>query len=79
MPDIRRPLLLHIAEGDEYVPTEARTKILQGVAKNPQVTAMLHPHVGHAFARPNGMHYDAAAAAKANEATAEFLAEHLTR
>lgn len=79
VPDIRRPLLMHIAEQDKFVSPEARAKILHGIARNPHIAAQVYPGVNHAFARPNGVHFDAAAAQLANQRTADFLAEHLTR
>src|SRR6202000_30954 len=36
--NIKNPLLLHIAEGDEYVPPPAQEQIKAGVKSNPQVT-----------------------------------------
>lgn len=77
--DIRRPLLMHIAEQDQFVPAEARAKILQGISRNKNITAQLYPAAEHAFARPGGVHYNAAAATLANQRTAEFFALHLRR
>lgn len=77
--DIRRPLLLHIAGQDQFVPPEAREKIMRGIGKNPQITAALYPEADHAFARPGGKHYDEAAASEANKRSADFFAAHLKR
>ena len=77
--DIRRPLLMHIAEQDKFVPPAAQAKILQGVARNPLIAAQVYSGVDHAFARPDGVHYDAAAATRANQRTRDFFAAHLGR
>lgn len=77
--DIRRPLLMHIAEQDKFVPAAAQEKILRGVARNLLITAQVYPGVDHGFARPAGMHHDAAAATLANQLTRDFFAAHLGR
>jgi carboxymethylenebutenolidase len=63
---IRKPLMLHIAEQDKFVPPEARAKILAGLQGHP-----------HAFARMGGHSWDARAATIANGRTAELLAKTL--
>ncbi|MBV8061896.1 MAG: dienelactone hydrolase family protein [Alphaproteobacteria bacterium] len=75
--DIRTPLILHIAALDEYTPEAARTKILKAVARNPVVSAHIYENVDHAFARPNGVHFNAEAATLANERTEKLFAENL--
>lgn len=79
VPDIRRPLLMHMAAKDRFVSPEAQAKILRGVAKNPVITVETYPNVDHAFARPNGVHFDEVAAKLAHERTAKFFSAHLTR
>lgn len=74
---IAKPLLLHIAELDKFSTPEERDKVVAGVAANPKIAAPVYPGVDHAFARPGGQHWDAAAAAKANAATAEFFKTNL--
>lgn len=76
-PRIKRPLLMHIAEKDKFVPPEAQAAILAGVKGHPQVTAHVYPGVDHAFARMGGHAWDARAATIANGRTAEFLVRHL--
>lgn len=71
------PLLMHIAEKDQFVPPEARERILDSVGRNSCITAHVYPGVDHAFARVGGAHYDKAQADLANRRTAEFLARHL--
>jgi len=77
--DIRRPLLMHVAENDKFVPPAVREKILRGIAKNQHIGAEIYPGVEHAFARPQGVHYDAGAAALAQTRTTDFFATHLRR
>ncbi|NUB26822.1 dienelactone hydrolase family protein [Azospirillum brasilense] len=74
---ITKPLLMHIAEKDQFVPAEAREKVLAAVKGNPNVTAHVYPGVDHAFARAGGAHFDAEAAELANGRTAAFFKQHL--
>jgi carboxymethylenebutenolidase len=75
--NIDAPLMLHIAEKDEYVPPEVQEKVLDALEDNEWVDAFIYPDVMHAFARPEGIHYDARAAVIANGRTTELLAEIL--
>lgn len=74
---IKKPLMLHIAEKDGFVPPEAQAKIAEGLGGNPLVT--LHTYAGqeHAFARVGGAHYDKASADLANDRTLAFFKQHL--
>jgi len=74
---IKHPLLMHIAEKDQYVPPEVQTKIKEGLRTHKQVTMYTYKGVDHAFARVGGVHFDAAAAKMANERTAEFFKRNL--
>jgi carboxymethylenebutenolidase len=74
---LTRPLMLHIAEKDEFCPPEAQAQTKAVLGKNPKVTIHSYPGVGHAFARPGGEHYDKAAAETANKRTAAFFKQHL--
>jgi len=74
---IKRPLLMHIAALDKFVPPEAQEKIRVGLLGNPLVRVHTYPGVDHAFARANGIHWDGRAAAIANGRTAEFLGLYL--
>jgi carboxymethylenebutenolidase len=74
---IARPLMLHIAEADEYTPPAAREKLVAGLRGHPQVTLHVYPGVDHAFARVGGKHYDKACADLANSRTAAFFRQHL--
>jgi carboxymethylenebutenolidase len=74
---IRAPLLLHIAAEDKFVPKEAQAAILAGVAGRANVAAHVYQGADHAFARVDGIHYDAAAAALANGRTEALLRKAL--
>ena len=75
--DIGKPLLMHVAEKDRFVPPEAQAKIKAGLAGHPHVTIHSYPGVDHAFARVGGEHYDQAAADLANGRTSSFFKTHL--
>lgn len=74
---IAKPLLMHVAELDQFVPPEAQKKIKDGLQGNKHVAIHSYPGVNHAFARIGGQHWNAAAAAQANQRTAEFLKKNL--
>jgi carboxymethylenebutenolidase len=74
---LRTPMIMHLAEADEYIPPPARQKIVESVKNNPLVQVYTYPNCHHAFARHNGVHYDAAAAKLANGRSIEFLKAHL--
>jgi carboxymethylenebutenolidase len=63
------PLLLHIAQEDQFVPKEAQALIISALKNHPQVEIYTYPGRDHAFARRGGEHYDAADAALAGSRT----------
>ena len=71
------PLMLHIAEEDQFVPKEAQALILAALRNHPQVELYTYPGRDHAFARKGGEHYDAADAATANARTLAFFKKAL--
>jgi len=71
------PLLLHIAEQDQFVPKEAQALIIASLKNHPQIEIHTYPGRDHAFARKGGEHYDAADAALADRRTLAFFAKHL--
>jgi carboxymethylenebutenolidase len=75
--NIQAPLMLHIAEKDEFSSPEVVEKVLDGAEESEWIDAFVYPDVQHAFARVKGVHYDARAATIANGRTAEILAEIL--
>jgi carboxymethylenebutenolidase len=75
---ITHPLMLHIAEADDYVKPEAQKKIIAGLKGNPKVTIHTYPQMNHAFARVGGKHYDKACADLANVRSQTFFRQHLS-
>ena len=71
------PLLMHIAEEDQFVPKEAQALILAQLKNHPQVEIFTYPGRDHAFAREGGEHYDAADAKLARGRTLAFFNQHL--
>jgi len=74
---IANPLIVHLAQKDEYIPADAQRQIASALNGQPQVQVYSYPGCGHAFARHRGTAYNAEAAALANRRTADFLALHL--
>ena len=74
---ITKPLLLHIAGADEFVPPEAQNTIIEALTDHPHTQTHRYDGMDHAFARGNGMHYNAEAATLANNRSAEFLEKYL--
>jgi len=74
---LTRPLLMHIAEEDQFVPKEAQSVILQALRNHPQIEIHTYPGRDHAFARKGGEHYHEADAGQANARTAAFFQKNL--
>ena len=74
---ITKPLMLHVASKDQFVPPEAQAQIKSGLSGHPQVTMHVYEGQDHAFARQGGEHYNAAAAQSANDRSLAFFKEHL--
>jgi carboxymethylenebutenolidase len=74
---IDKPLQVHLAREDEFIPAGPQMEIIEALKNRPTVQTFGYPGCSHAFARHSGSHYDAAAAALANERSAAFLAFHL--
>lgn len=75
--NIRKPLMLHIAENDRFVPPAAQKRLADGLKANGHVTLHSYPGMDHAFARVGGESYDAANAKLADGRTDEFFRRHL--
>jgi carboxymethylenebutenolidase len=71
------PLLMHLAEEDEFISKPAQAEIKAALAGKLNATVYSYPGQHHAFVRHNGAHYNAAAAALANGRTRQFLHQHL--
>jgi carboxymethylenebutenolidase len=74
---IESPLMVHLAEEDEYIPADARRQIAAALHDRPTAQVYSYPGCHHAFARHRGITYDARAAALADGRTEAFLALHL--
>jgi carboxymethylenebutenolidase len=74
---LNAPLLMHLAEEDEFISKPAQAEIRTALASKANATVYSYPGQHHAFARHNGAHYNAAAAALANTRTSEFLHQQL--
>jgi carboxymethylenebutenolidase len=74
---IKKPLMLHVAEKDQFVPEEDRDKVMAALQAHPQVTLQLYEGQDHAFARVGGEHYNQDAAELANGRTIGFFRENL--
>ena len=74
---LHAPLLMHLAEEDEFISKPAQAEIKAALARKPDATVYSYPGQCHAFSRHNGVHYNAKAAALANGRTSEFLQRQL--
>ena len=74
---LNAPLLMHLAEEDEFISKAAQAQIKAALATKPNASVYSYPGQRHAFSRHNGAHYNAAAAALANGRTSEFLRKQL--
>ena len=74
---LSRPLLMHIAEEDQFVSKEAQAVILQALKNHPQVEIHTYPGRDHAFARKGGEHYHEGDAGQADARTQSFFARTL--
>jgi len=75
--NLKKPLLLHVAAKDQFVPPEAQAKVKDALKGNALVAIYTYNEQDHAFARVGGAHYDKAAADQANGRTAEFFKKNL--
>ena len=74
---IKNPLMIHLAEDDEYIPRAAQTAIIGALDGNPFASVFTYPGCNHAFARHRGTHYNEDASKQANLRTADFFQAHL--
>ncbi|WP_304169067.1 dienelactone hydrolase family protein [Phenylobacterium aquaticum] len=74
---LTHPLMLHVAEEDQFVPKPAQAIIQQNLKNHPQITIHSYAGCDHAFARPGGEHYDETAAKLAGGRTLTFFQTHL--
>ncbi len=75
--ELDSPLLMHLAEEDEFISRAAQAEIKEALATKPNAIVYSYPGQYHAFSRHNGAHYNADAANLANQRSYEFLRQHL--
>jgi carboxymethylenebutenolidase len=74
---LHAPLLMHLAEEDEFISKPAQAEIKEALFTKPNATVYSYPGQRHAFSRHGGAHYNAAAATLAHGRTYEFLHQKL--
>jgi carboxymethylenebutenolidase len=74
---ISRPLLLHIAGADRFVPPDVQAQMHAELDTHPRVTLFDYPGEDHGFAVETGKRRSEEAASLADQRTAAFFAEHL--
>lgn len=74
---IKTPVMLHIAEEDEFVPKDAQAAVRAALGDNPLVTLHSYPGRNHAFCRKGGAHYDAGDCALATTRTLDVFNTNL--
>jgi carboxymethylenebutenolidase len=70
---VRAPLIVHIADEDEFFPAEGRAKVVEATRGHEHIRTYVYPGANHAFARVNGVHWNGRAATIANGRSAEAL------
>lgn len=70
---LANPLVLHVAEEDQFTPKAVQEVILTALKNHPQIEIHTYPGRDHAFARKGGEHFDAADAVLANGRTLAFF------
>jgi carboxymethylenebutenolidase len=74
---ITKPLMLHIAERDEFVPPAAQQRIVDGLRGNTSVAIHSYAGADHGFARSGSHAYERSAADLANSRTIQFFRQTL--
>jgi carboxymethylenebutenolidase len=74
---IARPLMLHVAGDDGFVPPEVQAKMHEALGDHPRVTLHDYPGEDHGFAAEMGKRRSEQAARLADSRTEAFFAEHL--
>ncbi len=70
---VTKPLIVHIADKDEFFPPEGRAKVVEVTKGHRLIRCYNYPGADHAFARVKGVHWDGRSAAMANGRSAEAL------
>ena len=74
---LQTPMILHLAQDDEYIPKVAQEAILAAAEPLTHVQVFTYPGQDHAFARIDGINYDPEAASLAAQRTERFFKKHL--
>jgi len=74
---IRKPMMLHLAEEDGFVPPETQKALESTFADNPLVTIHKYSGADHGFARTGGGNYDRGAAEISDSRTLALLKKSL--
>ena len=74
---VSKPLVVHIADQDEFFPPDGRAKVVQATKGHAHIHSYVYPNANHAFARVDGVHWDGRSAAIANGRSAEALVQAL--
>lgn len=74
---VTAPLMMHLADADEFIPANSQARIKAALEGRTGTEVHGYPGCNHAFARRGGSHYDAHAAALANQRTQTFLRRSL--
>ena len=74
---IARPLMLHIAGADGFVPPDIQRKMHEELGEHPRVTLHDYPGEDHGFAAEMGKRRSEEAAQLADRWTEAFFAEHI--
>jgi carboxymethylenebutenolidase len=77
LPKVTRPLVVHIADNDEFFPAEGRQKVAAAAKGHANIQCYNYP-ADHAFARVKGIHWHGLSATIANGRSAEVLVKALT-
>lgn len=74
---ISRPLMLHIAGSDGFVPAEVQRQMHEALDDHPKVTLHDYPGEDHGFATEMGKRRSEEAAQLADGRTTDFFAQHI--
>ena len=75
---IRKPMMLHFAENDAFVPAETRKELEENFSDSDLVSLHNYKGCDHGFARTGGGNYDKAAAEISDTRTLALLKKSLT-
>ena len=70
---VTKPLIVHIADKDEYFPAAGRAKVVEAAKGHKLISTYVYPNADHAFARTGGIHWHGRSAWIANGRSAEAL------